>query len=170
MLTHGEKGCQLAPGKGYRMVRCFSRVASRGEPKGRLALAAVKTGRSGLRSKRALIFAVTLLAAPPASADPLLKAAAAKKAHVLAEFVSATCPACEEMKPVFAEVLRRNPELVHQVHDADEQVELAKKYKVRCVPVYVVVDPQGTVRFNDVGVRTTEELLEILRRAGFPAR
>jgi thiol:disulfide interchange protein len=57
----------------------------------------------------------------------------------------------------------------HRIHDADIEVELAKKYRVRCVPVYVVVDPNGEVKFNDVGMLTESELEEILHRAGLGA-
>jgi len=118
----------------------------------------------------AALLAAALGWAPPALAtepapDPAATAAA-RKAYVLAEFVSATCPACEEMSPVVRAVLARHPGVVHQVHDADAEVDLAKKYRVRCVPVYVVVDPEGRVRFNDVGLLTEAELSEILRGAG----
>lgn len=125
---------------------------------------------------RAAVFAGVLaaawmpaLAAPPARAagpDPITRAATSGKAFVLAEFVSDTCPACEQMQPVVRSVVVRFPHLIHQIHDADLQVELAKKYEVRCVPVYVVVDPEGQVRFNDVGLFTADELDEILRGAG----
>jgi len=98
--------------------------------------------------------------------DPILRAAVDGKTYVFAEFVSRTCPACEEMRPLVQQALARHPRVMHQVHDADVAVELARKYEIRCVPVYVVVDPQGQIRFNDVGLRTGEELEEILRSAG----
>lgn len=102
--------------------------------------------------------------------DPIVGAATSGKAFVLAEFVSETCPACEQMQPVVRSVVGRYPELIHQVHDADRQVDLAKRYGVRCVPVYVVVDPEGQVRYNDVGLFTSEELDQILRDAGAAGR
>ncbi len=105
-------------------------------------------------------------AAPGAGAPDPAATAVARKAFVLAEFVSETCPACDEMSPVVRAVLARHPGVVHQVHDADAEADLAKAYQVRCVPVYVVVDPGGRVRFNDVGLRTEAELEEILRGAG----
>ena len=101
-----------------------------------------------------------------ADRDPIVGAAVDGKTHVFAEFVSQTCPACEEMGPVVRQVLARHPRVVHQVHDADREEDLARKYEVKCVPVYVVVDPKGRIRFNDVGSRTAEELEEILRGAG----
>ncbi len=98
--------------------------------------------------------------------DPIVGAAIRGKTHVFAEFVSRTCPACEEMGPVVRQVLVRHPRVVHQVHDADREEDLARRYAVKCVPVYVVVDPEGRTRFNDVGSRTVEELEGILRSAG----
>jgi len=115
------------------------------------------------------LLALLLLAGPAAAEppeDPLVQAAVGGKTHVFAEFISSTCPACDEMRPVVARALTRHPRVVHQVHDADREEELARKYAVRCVPVYVIVDPEGRVRFNDVGLRTVEELEEILRAAG----
>ncbi|GAB4257541.1 MAG: hypothetical protein Kow0092_04490 [Deferrisomatales bacterium] len=118
--------------------------------------------------------ALCWIAAAPAAAagpgDPLTEDARANRTFVLGEFVSETCPACDEMASVVRAVLEKYPQVHHQVYDADRQVDLAKKYGVRCVPVYVVVDPQGQVRFNDVGVRTVEELEAILRQAGVPPR
>ncbi len=102
--------------------------------------------------------------------DPLVAEATAKKTFVFAEFISKTCPACEEMKPIVDAVLRRTRGVVHRVHDADLELELSKRYQVRCVPVYVIIDPRGEVRFNDVGLRTETELEEILREAGVRLR
>jgi thiol-disulfide isomerase/thioredoxin len=115
---------------------------------------------------------MTVLPLPAAGAshDPIVEAATSGRAFVLAEFGSDTCPACEQMLPVVRSVVARYPDLIHQVHDADRQAELAKKYQVRCVPVYVVVDPEGQVRFNDVGLFTSEELDEILRETGAVGR
>ena len=102
--------------------------------------------------------------------DPLVTQATGERVYVFAEFVSKTCPVCDEMAPVVREVLGRYPDVRHQVHDADREVALSKKYKVRCVPVYVVVDPDGAVRFNDVGMFTADELDAILREAGAAPR
>lgn len=98
--------------------------------------------------------------------DPIVAEALGKQAFVLAEFVSRTCPVCREMRPVVEAAVERHRGVRHQVHDADLEVDLAKKYDVKCVPVYVIVDPKGQVRFNDVGVRTGEELDDLLRAAG----
>lgn len=112
----------------------------------------------------AVCFAAPVFAGEPK--DPLVAEAQGKRAFVLAEFVSRTCPVCRDMRPVVEAALARHRGVVHQIHDADEEVELSKKYEVKCVPVYVVVDPKGEVRFNDVGTRTAEEFDEILRAAG----
>ena len=124
-----------------------------------------------MKTFTALLLALLPLSAlAEAPADPLVAEAVGKRVYVFAEFVSRTCPACREMGPVVAAVLTRHRDVVHQVHDADRELELSEKYKVRCVPVYVVVDPKGTVRFNDVGIRTEEELDEILKAAGVRRR
>ncbi len=118
----------------------------------------------------ALFLAVGASAWAADGRDALVSEAVSKKTFVFGEFVSKTCPACEEMRPVVAAVLRRFRNIVRRVHDADVDAELAKAYEVRCVPVYVVIDPKGEVRFNEVGVRTEEELEEILRTAGVRSR
>jgi len=103
-------------------------------------------------------------------ADPLVAEAVGKQVYVFAEFVSRTCPACREMAPIVEAALGRHRGVVHQVHDADRELALSEKYKVRCVPVYVVVDPKGEVKFNDVGTHSDEELDEILKAAGVRRR
>ncbi len=105
-----------------------------------------------------------------AGEDPLRHAAHSEQDYLLLEFTSTTCPACDEMQPVVDQVLAGHPELRFQKIDADIEVELSRRYKVKCVPVYVVLDQQGEVRFNDVGMRTAEELEQILKQAGVSGR
>lgn len=126
-----------------------------------------------MRRAVALLCAALFLAAPAGAAepkDPLLAAATGRHAYVFAEFVSRTCPVCREMRPVIEAAVERHRGVLHQIHDADVEVDLAKKYDVKCVPVYVIVDPTGQVRFNDVGTRTPEELDELLQSAGVRRR
>ncbi|GAB4265073.1 thioredoxin family protein [Deferrisoma sp.] len=104
--------------------------------------------------------------AAAAEPDPLVRTAKETGRPVLGEFVSETCPACDQLEPILAEVLARHPHIVRRVHDADKEPELAKKYGVKCVPVLVIVDPEGQVRFNQVGFWTAEELEAVLREAG----
>lgn len=138
----------------------------------RLAKTAAVLGNAVRCAGWGLLLAVWIAA--PASAaqpkDPLVAEALGKHTFVLAEFISRTCPVCRDMRPVVEVTLARHPGVAHQVHDADEDVELAKKYGVKCVPVYVVIDPKGQVKFNDVGTRTAEEFDEILRAAGVRRR
>ena len=102
--------------------------------------------------------------------DPLWAEAVSRHTYVLAEFVSKSCPVCRDMGPVAEAAVTRHIGIVHQIHDADRELELANKYEVRCVPVYVVVDPKGQVRFNDVGPRTAEEFDGIFKKAGVKRR
>ena len=105
-------------------------------------------------------------AAAGAEEDPLVAEALSTGRPVLGEFVSETCPACDQLRPALEEVLSRYPHIVHRVHDADKEPELAKKYGVKCVPVLVIIGPEGRVRFNQVGFWTVEELEQVLREAG----
>ena len=116
----------------------------------------------------AALAALALGVAPgrAAESDPIVAEAVRNKAFVFAEFVSASCPVCDEMRPVVESTLARHPEVGHQRHDADLEVDLSKKYRVRCVPVYVIVDPDGRETFNEVGTFTEAELDEILHRGG----
>ncbi|GEM_PF-770819 len=121
-----------------------------------------------------VLLAGVILAGPwPAAAaaepDPLVAEALATGRPVLGEFVSETCPACDQLKPALEEVLSRHPHIIRQVHDADKEPELAKKYGVKCVPVIVIIGPDGKVRFNQVGFWTVEELEQVLRDAGVAA-
>ena len=119
-----------------------------------------------------LLFLLLILAAPLgtvtalAADDPLVSAAAAERRFVFAEFTSVSCPACDEMRPIVDELRAKYPGVVYQQIDADLEPGLSRRYGVKCVPVYVIVSPDGEVRFNDVGMRTTEELEAILAAAG----
>ena len=90
--------------------------------------------------------------------------------YLLVEFTSTSCQACDEMQPVLDKVLSRRPLLRFRRIDADHEVDLSRRYAVKCVPVFVVIDPEGKVRFNDVGMRTVEELEQILEQAGVNGR
>jgi thiol-disulfide isomerase/thioredoxin len=105
-----------------------------------------------------------------AGEDPLRSAARQEQSYLLVEFSSTTCPACDEMQPIVSQVLERHPQLQYREIDADLEAGLSRRYEVKCVPVYVVLDPGGEVRFNDVGMRTAEELEEILDQAGVGGR
>ncbi len=113
-----------------------------------------------------MVLAGPSAAAAPAEPDPLVAEALATGRPVLGEFVSETCPACDQLRPALEQVLSRHPHIVHRVHDADKEPELAKKYGVKCVPVIVIIGPDGRVRFNQVGFWTEEELEQVLRDAG----
>lgn len=105
-----------------------------------------------------------------AEEDLLRSAALSEQSYVLAAFYSDTCPACEEMQPVVREVLKRYPQVLFQTVDADRDVALSRRYAVKCVPVYVVLDSQGKVRYNEVGMRTVQELEQVLEQAGVGGR
>jgi len=110
-------------------------------------------------------------ASPTHAEEDLLRSAAlGEQSYVLAAFYSDTCPACDEMQPVVREVLKRYPQVLFQTVDADREVALSRRYEVKCVPVYVVLDTQGQVRFNEVGMRTVQELEQILEQAGVGGR
>jgi thiol-disulfide isomerase/thioredoxin len=158
------------------MIPPLRRVLPNRESRGSTSVKVSGTARTGraVSARSASLVAVILLFGAAAHGqgsrkDPIVGDATSGRAFVLAEFVSATCPACDEMRPIVDAVLSRHPEVGHQIHDADIEVELAKKYRVRCVPVYVVVDPNGEVKFNDVGILTESELEEILHRSGLGA-
>lgn len=114
-----------------------------------------------------------LTAAPSRGAepfDPLRTEAKEKHVYVLAEFFSRSCPVCRDAHPVAKAAAARHRAVLLQRHDADKETELATRYGVRCVPVYVVIDPEGAVRFNDVGPRTADEFDALLEKAGAKRR
>ena len=124
----------------------------------------------GLWLAAAAVACMVMSSSAWAEDDPLRAAARAQQVFLLVEFNSSTCPACDEMRPVVEKVLAGRPDLRFKEIDADLEVELSKNYEVKCVPVYVVIDPEGEVRFSDVGMRTAEELDDILEQAGVGGR
>lgn len=79
--------------------------------------------------------------------------------HIL-YFTADWCNPCKKVKPIVEELNRESSDVKFQVIDADAETELVKKFEVRSVPTFIVLD--GGVEINRVSGAQTRDQLESL--------
>jgi thioredoxin-like negative regulator of GroEL len=76
-------------------------------------------------------------------------------------FTADWCNPCKKVKPVVEELNRENLGTMFYIIDADIETELAKKFEIRSVPTFILM--QDGVEINRItGAKTREELLEFI--------
>ena len=82
---------------------------------------------------------------------------------VLVDFWAAWCGPCQMMGPVVEELAQENPDVKVCKLNVDEQMELAKEYRVMSIPTFLVFK-NGKMTGRTLGVQQKEELLELIRK------
>lgn len=83
---------------------------------------------------------------------------------VFIEFSSTTWPACRRMEPVMKDIFKEYGEKVDigilniDRSTSDEVVKLANKFKVMAIPHFILIDKDGTVKNNSVGIMSKSEI------------
>ena len=80
---------------------------------------------------------------------------------VLIDFYADWCGPCHMMSPVVEKFAQEHPEYKVAKVDVDHEPELAASFKIESIPALFVVE-HGRIVNQTVGVRTKEELLELL--------
>jgi thioredoxin 1 len=76
-------------------------------------------------------------------------------------FTADWCNPCKKVKPIVEELNRENLGTMSYIIDADIEAELAKKFELRSVPTFILM--QDGVEINRItGAKTREELLEFI--------
>ncbi len=76
-------------------------------------------------------------------------------------FTADWCNPCKKVKPVVEELNRENLGTMFYIIDADIEAELAKKYEIRSVPTFILME--DGIEINRItGAKTREELLEFI--------
>jgi thioredoxin-like negative regulator of GroEL len=76
-------------------------------------------------------------------------------------FTADWCNPCKKVKPIVEELNRESSEVKFQVIDADSETELVKKFEVRSVPTFIVLDG-GVEIERATGAQTREQLLTLM--------
>lgn len=83
------------------------------------------------------------------------------KGKVLVDFWATWCGPCQMMAPVFDELAGERSDVKFGKANVDEQMELARKYRVMSIPTFLVFQ-NGEVVGRTMGGQTKEELAELL--------
>jgi thioredoxin 1 len=73
-------------------------------------------------------------------------------------FTADWCNPCKKVKPIVEELNREQTEAHFQIIDADIEIELVKKFEVRSVPTFILIE-NGIEINRIVGAQTKESLV-----------
>jgi len=81
---------------------------------------------------------------------------------VLIDFYADWCGPCQMLSPIVEEIDKENDDICVCKVNVDENSELAVAFKVQYIP-YVVIIKDGAITHRSSGVKTKEQLLELLK-------
>lgn len=80
---------------------------------------------------------------------------------VLIDFWASWCAPCRRLGPVIEEIAKEHPEIKVCKVNIDEELELAKKYRVASIPTIVIVK-EGQAVNRSTGAIPKNQILEML--------
>lgn len=80
---------------------------------------------------------------------------------VLLDFWATWCGPCQQILPIIEELAQEVSDVKIGKVNVDEEMELAKKYRVMSIPTLVVIN-EGEKVSSAVGLKTKEEILKML--------
>lgn len=84
---------------------------------------------------------------------------------VLLDFWATWCGPCRMIAPILEEIAAERPDIQVGKVNVDEEMELAKQFRVASIPMLVVME-KGQILKKDVGAMPKEEILDLLEEAG----
>ena len=82
---------------------------------------------------------------------------------VLVDFWAEWCGPCQMMLPVIEELAKEQTEIKVCKVNVDEQMELARQYRVMSIPTFLVF-MNGEIIAQTLGAQPKEKLLELIRK------
>lgn len=82
---------------------------------------------------------------------------------VLVDFWAEWCGPCQMMLPVIEELAKEQTDIKVCKVNVDEQMELARQYRVMSIPTFLVFK-NGKIIAQTLGAQPKEKLLELIRK------
>lgn len=82
--------------------------------------------------------------------------------RVLIDFYADWCGPCQMISPIIEEIDKENSDICVCKVNVDENGELASAFGVQYIP-YLVVIKDGAITHNSSGVKTKEQILDLLK-------
>ena len=80
------------------------------------------------------------------------------------KFGAIWCSGCLIMKPRWVEIEKEIPWLKTEYYDADEEIELTKKYNITEYPCFIFIDKDGNEINREYGEIEKKKLIEIIEK------
>lgn len=78
-----------------------------------------------------------------------------------------TCPACEQMARVLADIDAQYSGKLTTTHIyLEDNMDIAEKYQVRYVPTLLFRDASGKIVAQEIGYKSLEGVIAVFRKAG----
>ena len=84
--------------------------------------------------------------------------------NVVIKFSGNFCNPCQQLKPIFDDVVKDIPDIKVVEIDVEEHPDIASDYKVRGVPCVIVTDENDNVLAMKTGMMTKEQLKDLILR------
>jgi thioredoxin 1 len=75
-----------------------------------------------------------------------------------------SCIPCQQLKPIFDDVVKDIPDIKVVEIDVEEHPDVASNYKVRGVPTIIVTDEKDNVLAMKSGMMSKEQLKDLILR------
>jgi thiol-disulfide isomerase/thioredoxin len=81
------------------------------------------------------------------------------------KFSMQSCIPCQQLKPIFDDVVKDIPDIKVVEIDVEEHPDIASNYKVRGVPCVIVTDENDNVLAMKSGMMTKEQLIQFINES-----